>query len=131
MTAVAATDGAGPPAQHGCMDIRVVMRTGLAAALLAAGGAFAQNSTPLVMNDVTLPPAEERDSLGAIVLENSMVRAQREVFAARHTSLRLATVGRGANRVTRSARTKEDLQQQRDDDSLRLHEMGAGALAPR
>jgi hypothetical protein len=129
-TAVAATGGLHLPAQHGRMDIRVVMRTGLAATLLAAGGAFAQNSTPTVMNDLTLPPAEDRDSLGAIVLENSMVRAQREVFAARHTSLRVSSVGRGTIRASRSARTKEDLQQQREDESIRLHEMGAGALTP-
>jgi hypothetical protein len=119
------------------MDISIVMRTGAAAAALAAAAAFAQSPspsvmpTPAVMNDVTLPPAEDRDSLGAIVLENSMVRAQREAFAARHTSLNVAGVGRGAARVSRRAHTKEDLQQQREDESIRLHEMGAGALTPR
>ena len=112
------------------MDIAVVMRTGFAAALFAAGGALAQNSTPLVMNDVTLPPAEDRDSLGAIVLENSMVRAQRQAFAARQTSLQVSSVGRGTIRSTRKARAKEERQQQREDESLRLHEMGAGALTP-
>jgi len=135
-TAVAATGGAAVPAQHGRMEFRSVTpvaRAALAAAWFAAAGAFAQGPvpTPPVMNDVNLPPAEDRDSLGAIVLENSMVRAQREAFAARHASLRVSAVGRGTIRTTRNARAKEDLQQQREDESVRLHEMGAGALTPR
>lgn len=121
------------------MDIRLVTRPFFVAlALAAAGGAFAQSPTtpsviadPPVMNDVAPLPAENRDSLGAIVLENSMVRAQRQAFGARRTSMRVADVARGATRATRSAQTREELQQQRDDESLRLHEMGAGALTPR
>jgi hypothetical protein len=76
------------------------------------------------MNDVAPLPAEDRESLGAIVLENSMVRAQRRAFGARRTSLDVA----GASR---SARTKEELREQREEESLRLREMGAGSLTPR
>jgi hypothetical protein len=142
MTAGAATAVHGPATQHGCMDIRTVTRPIFALALAAAGSAFAQSTSPSVttpsvmasppvMNDTTPLPAEERDSLGAIVLENSMVRAQRQAFAARHTSVRVANVGRGLARTQRKAQTKEELQQQHDDESLRLREMGAGALTPR
>lgn len=113
------------------MDLSLALRAGFAAAFLAASTALAQSSTPAVMTDVTLPPAEERDSLGAIVLENSMVRAQRDAFAARHTSLRVSSPGRGVVRAGRATRTKQDLQQQREDESIRLHEVGAGSLTPR
>jgi hypothetical protein len=109
------------------MDISIVMRMGLAALGLAAGGAFAQSRTP-VQSDVGPPPAEERDSIGAVVLQNSMVRAQREALAGRYVPTRVTSVGRGVIRMTRSAHTKEELQQQREDDAIRLHEMGAGSL---
>jgi hypothetical protein len=117
------------------MDISVVMRCGWLAAALAAGGALAQSQTqteaqvePAVLTDVAPLPAEDRDSVGAIVLENSMVRAQRAALAGRYTPARVTSIGRGAMRAARSARTREELQQQRDEDAMRLHEMGAGAL---
>jgi len=123
------------------MDIRTVMRPVLAMTLAAAGSAFAQSTnpsvttpsvitTPAVMNDTLPLPAENRESLGAVVLQDSMVRAQREAFAARRTSLSVANVGRRVDRVQRKTQTKQELQQQRDDESLRLREMGAGALNP-
>ncbi|HTH80648.1 MAG TPA: hypothetical protein VL593_16870 [Ramlibacter sp.] len=123
------------------MDIRTVMRPVLAMTLAAAGSAFAQSTnpsvttpsvitTPPVMNDTLPLPAENRESLGAVVLQDSMVRAQREAFAARRTSLSVANVGRRVDRVQRKTQTKQELQQQRDDESLRLREMGAGALNP-
>ena len=117
------------------------MRPALAIALAAAGSAYAQSAdpsvtspsvitTPSVMNDAMPLPAENRESLGAVVLENSMVRAQRDAFAARHTSLSVANIGRSAARTQHKAQTRQDLQDQRDDESLRLREMGAGALRP-
>jgi hypothetical protein len=126
------------------MDIRTVMRPALApvvAIALVGGSAFAQSAnpsvtspsvitTPPVMNDTMPLPAEDRESLGAVVLENSMVRAQREAFAAHRTSLSVANVGRRVDRVQHKAQTKQERQQQRDDESLRLREMGAGALTP-
>jgi hypothetical protein len=126
------------------MDIRTVMRPALApvvAIALVGGSAFAQSTnpsvtspsvitTPPVMNDTMPLPAEDRESLGAVVLENSMVRAQREAFAAHRTSLSVANVGRRVDRVQHKAQTKQERQQQRDDESLRLREMGAGALTP-
>lgn len=107
----------------------------LVAAVLAATGAFAQSqssaiaqSTPAVMTDVSPLPAEERDSSGAIVLENSMVRAQREAFGGRYTPTQVSSVGRGVDRTLRTARTKEDLRQIRDEEEMRAREMGAGPL---
>jgi hypothetical protein len=118
-------------AQHRPMDFRTATRPIVALALAAAGGVLAQSpetpsvmTTPPVMNDVAPLPAEDRESLGAIVLENSMVRAQRRAFGARRTSLDVA----GASR---SARTKEELREQREEESLRLREMGAGSITPR
>jgi hypothetical protein len=139
-----ATDVFSRAAQHLCMDIRTVMRPALApvvAIALVGGSAFAQSTnpsvtspsvitTPPVMNDTMPLPAEDRESLGAVVLENSMVRAQREAFAAHRTSLSVANVGRRVDRVQHKAQTKQERQQQRDDESLRLREMGAGALTP-
>ena len=109
------------------MAIVIVMRIGLAAAGLAAGGALAQALTP-VQTDVAPLPAEDRDSVGAVVLENSMVRAQRQAFAGHYTRTRVTSVGRNVTRMERAARTKEELQQQREEDAIRLHEMGAGSL---
>jgi hypothetical protein len=116
------------------MVISMVMRAGILAAAVAAGTASAQSLTP-VQTDTGPPPAEDRDSVGAVVLENSMVRAQRaqrDAFRATgYSPTRVSSVGRGAARAMRAARTKEDLEQQREDDQVRLHEMGAGSLAPR
>lgn len=109
------------------MGIVIVMRSGVAAAVLAAGGALAQSLTP-VQTDVGPPPAEERDSVGAVVLENSMVRAQRQAVTGHFTQTRVSSIGRDVSRKQRAARTKEELQQQREDDAIRLHEMGAGSL---
>lgn len=130
MRVVAATAAGGPAGQHGAMGIVIVMRSGLAAAGLAAGAALAQPVTPVtpVQTDAGPPPAEERDSVGAVVLGNSMVRAQREAFGGRYTPTRVSDVGRGVMRRERAARTKQELQQQRDEDAIRLHEMGAGSL---
>lgn len=128
-TAIAATATAGPLAQHEGMAILSNLMRGAAAAIVAAAGccALAQAPAP-VQTDVGPPPAEERDSVGAVVLQNSMVRAQREALAGRYTPISVTSVGRNVIRATRAARAKEELQQQRDEDAIRLHEMGAGSL---
>jgi hypothetical protein len=116
------------------MDITVAMRTGALAVALAGGSALAQTQSdtpaqpePAVLTDVAPLPAEDRESVGAVVLGNSMVRAQRDV-AGRYTATSVSSVGRSAERAARTARTKEELKQQREEDAIRLHEMGAGAL---
>lgn len=113
------------------MNASSMIRCGAWAALLAAGSAYAQSRTP-VMTDVNPLPAEERDSVGAVVLQDSMVRAQRAVYlASRPRATNVEAVARAANDATRKARTKEDLKALRDDDQMRLREMGAGSLNPR
>ena len=72
----------------------------LAAAVVAMAGtvagpaAWAQATmpTPAVMTDTAPLPAQERQSLGAIVMEDSMVIAQRQAFpgAAQRTSFAIA-----------------------------------------
>jgi hypothetical protein len=117
------------------MDFSIVIRTGALIAVLAAGGVLAQTDSqaptqpePAVLTDVAPLPAEDRDSIGAVVLGNSMVRAQREAFRGSYTATSVSSVGRDAARAARAARTKEELKQQREEDAIRLHEMGAGAL---
>jgi hypothetical protein len=120
--------------------MKPLMRAGVMAAATALSmGALAQASaesnstgkpTPAIMTDTEPLPAEERDSVGAVVLETSMVRAQREAFPARYSPQRVNAVGRSADRAARAAQAKEDLAQQREDAQIRLHEMGAGSLTP-
>jgi hypothetical protein len=112
------------------MKASSLIRFGACAALLAAGGAYAQSLTP-VLTDVNPLPAEDRDSVGAVVLQDSMVRAQRAVYiASRSRATSVEAVAGAADRATRRAQTKEDLKALRDDDQMRLHEMGAGSLNP-
>ena len=108
------------------------------AAALVAGGVHAQtrptvtdsgNVAPVV-TDTGPPPAQDRNSMGAIVLEYSPVRAQREIMVER-TSARtgVATVGRGVLRATMEAQREADLAQARDDAvAEQLKQLGAGAL---
>lgn len=65
-----------------------------APALLAQTTAQTTAPTPHVMSDVEPLPASERESLGAIILEDSPVLAQREAFqrlAARNEAILLAS----------------------------------------
>ena len=89
----------------------------LAGVLLGTGGALAQTQPPPVMTDVAPLPAEERSSTGAIVLENSLVRAQREnAFQRSAAQTGVATVGRGVLRATLKAQAEADLAQARTGD---------------
>jgi membrane protein involved in colicin uptake len=113
------------------MDIRNVMRAGIAFAAFVAGGAFAQSKTP-VMTDVMMAPAEERSSIGAVMIETDMVIAQREAFGARYTPAYVAAIGRDVLRATRAQQLKEELAQRKESEALRLHELGGpGVLTPR
>jgi hypothetical protein len=109
------------------MRYAYLMRTAVAAATLGAGCVLAQ--TAPVLTDVGPPPAEERNSTGAIVLEDSLVRAQREnAFQRSASRTGVATVGRGILRATMEAQREADLAQARGsrapevfDRSLRNH----------
>ena len=94
------------------MNYLELMRSaGCAGALvLGVGGALAQAA----VTDASPPPAEERASTGAIVLENSLVRAQRERdFERVSTRTGVLSVGRGVMRETMKAQAQADLAQAR------------------
>lgn len=109
---------------------------GLFAALLGVGVAAAQSTTspatppaPAVATDAGPPPAEERTSTGAIVLENSLVRAQRDnAFGQDAQRTGVATVGRGATRAMSNAQLQSELARAREAEAQELHERGASSL---
>lgn len=118
------------------MNHRHTLCAGLLAALLGAGGAVAQTavspaapSTAPVVTDAGPPPAEERTSAGAIVLQNSLVRAQREnAFGQDAARTGVATVGRGTTRVMNNAQLSSELARAREAEALELRQRGAGSL---
>lgn len=110
------------------------MRIAALAAALGAGGVLAQTApAPAdpapVVSDVGPAPAHERSSMGAIVLDDSLVRAQRDRDFER-TSARtgVASVGRGVMRETLKARTREELAQAREAEAAELYRRGAGGM---
>jgi hypothetical protein len=109
------------------MNIRLFAGPAVAAALFGAGAALAQTAGR--MTDVGPPPAEERNSAGALVLENSMVRAQREkAFAESSSRTGVGTVGRGVLRATARAQKQAELASARESEAADLYRRGAGSL---
>lgn len=118
------------------MKYPLSMRLAVVAAALAAGGAFAQTAPSAaptgpspVVSDVGPPPAHERNSMGAIVLDESLVRAQRDRDFER-TSARtgVASVGRGAIRETMKIKAQADLAQARAAEAAELYRRGAAGI---
>jgi hypothetical protein len=102
-----------------------LMQSAALAMTLGAGCASAQTAS--VATDAAPPPAEDRGSAGAIVLENSLVRAQREnAFQKSSSRNGVATMGRDVLRATLRAKADADLAQAREAQSLELQRMGAG-----
>jgi hypothetical protein len=121
------------------MKSSLLMRAAMLMAVLGAGGAFAQTSQTLApgapdvgpvtpVTDVGPAPAQERDSIGAIVLDNSLVRAQRKAFGSRNASLRSDTFGRGVMHISAAARAKADRAQAREEEAIVLYQQGAGSI---
>jgi|GEM_PF-2307359 len=82
-----------------------------------------------VMSDVAPLPAEDRSSTGAIVLHNSLVRAQRDnAFSASGERTGISSVARSATRVLTGRRAEADMADARDEGNEHLKRMGAGAL---
>jgi len=112
----------------------ISLRCALLAAMLGAGGVLAQTSpSPTspdpVVSDVGPPPAEERSSVGAVVLENSLVRAQREqAFQRSAARTGVASIGRGVLRATRQKQTQADLAAVRLNEALEFQSRGASSL---
>ena len=98
------------------------------AAFLAAGAAHAQAPAAPV-TDVGPIAAEERDSNGAVVLENSLVRAQRnKAFAESSSRTGVGTVGRGVVRAKSRAEVQGELASARKLEAEELYRRGAGSL---
>jgi len=126
------------------MNYAILIRGAALVAALGAGSVLAQTKPadtgtsppavtdvgPLaVVTDVGPAPAQERDSLGAIVLENSLVRAQRQnAFERASSHTGVASVGRGVLRATVNAQREADLAQAREDQAAELYRRGAGGL---
>jgi len=116
------------------MNHPMLLRCVLLAASLAAGGALAQTSPSAtspqpVASDVGPPPAEDRSSVGAIVLDNSLVRAQREqAFERSAARTGVASIGRGVLRATRQEQTRSDLAALRLEQALDLQRRGSSSL---
>ncbi len=119
------------------MKYPILIRGVALAAALGTCGAFAQTRpsatdsgvAPPVLTDAGPAPAQERDSVGAVVLENSMVLAQRR-NAFEHASTRtgVASVGRGVLRATMRAQRQSELAQAREEEAAELYRRGAGGL---
>lgn len=120
------------------MRYPILMLGAAVAAALGAGGAFAQTTPAATENNGLLPPvltdagpapAQERDSMGAIVLETSPVRAQRQnAFQRSAARNRVASVGRRALRATLRAQRQSELEQAREEEAAELYRRGAGGL---
>lgn len=93
----------------------------LATALFAAGSAYAQNKQAPTMTDTAPPPASERSSVGAVILMEEPVLAQREAMlaAAERSAVDTTSMGAGPARVLRDVMVQEELKRQRE---LRLEE---------
>ncbi|HUR88946.1 MAG TPA: hypothetical protein VMZ74_07665 [Ramlibacter sp.] len=84
------------------------MRYLLIAAVCATTSAFAQ-VTPAVMTDTNYAPAEDRSSVGAVLLESQMVIAQRRAFGTRSTPDEVQAIGRGVMQATLAAAQAQDM----------------------
>lgn len=116
------------------MKYPISPRCALLAAVLGAGSVLAQTSPSAtspgsVVSDVAPLPAEERASVGAVVLENSLVRAQRErAFQRSAARTGVASIGRGVLRATRAKQTQADLASVRLNEALEFQDRGASSL---
>jgi hypothetical protein len=94
-----------------------------AAVVLAAGAcaaALAQTTpTPNVMVDTAPLPATERNSIGAVIMEDSMVIAQREHYQRVAVARDYRNIGREATRITLDEQRKADLAAARAAEATR------------
>ena len=101
------------------MKYPTLMHVAALAAALGAGGVLAQTRPAAsdggavaapVVTDAGPAPAQERSSMGAIVLENSLVRAQKQnAFERSSARTGVASVGRGVVGLTMKAQRQADL----------------------
>jgi hypothetical protein len=92
----------------------------LATALMGTGAALAQTSVPqpTVMTDAAPLPASERSSVGAVIMMDEPVLAQREaMLQAQERGPDTRNLGAGADRLNRRALTREEIEFQRALDA--------------
>ena len=93
---------------------------------LGVGAAVLAQATAPVATDAAPPPAEDRMSTGAVVLQDSLVRAQKaNEFQRSAAQTGVGSVGRGVLRATRKAQAEADLAQTRDTSPRGVPERGA------
>ncbi len=123
------------------MNKPILLRATLVLATLGAGSVLAQTvpspapaatSASPVVSDVGPRPAEDRSSVGAVVLEHSLVRAQRDqAFERSANRTGVASIGRGVLRATMQRQTEADLAALRLNEALEFHGRGAASLEGR
>jgi hypothetical protein len=95
----------------------------LATTVIGAGAALAQlQPQPQVMTDAAPLPATERSSLGAVIIMDQPVLAQREAMQAaqERNGVDTRALGAGPTRIMRDAQTRDQLELQRAlDEALR------------
>lgn len=81
---------------------------------------------PSVMTDAAPLPAQERDSVGAVILMDDPVLAQREAMAQAQARSGIDTraLGAGPPRILRRAQTPEEIEFQRALDEALRREQG-------
>lgn len=91
---------------------------GVLAGALLAGGAIAQVQ-PITMTDTAPTPAQERNSMGAVIMMDEPVLAQREQMqqAQERSGIDTRTMGAGPNRIMRRAISREELEFQKALDA--------------
>jgi hypothetical protein len=99
---------------------------GVLAGALLAGGAMAQTKQPepVTMTDTAPNPASDRGSMGAVILIDQPVLAQREALqqAQARTAVDTRTLGAGPNRIMQRALTKDEVEFQKAlDAAMREH----------
>ena len=119
------------------MKYPTLMQVAALAAALGAGGVLAQtrpaptdsSAVAPVVTDAGPAPAQERSSMGAIVLEHSLVRAQQQgAFERASSRTGVASVGRGVVGATMRAQRDADLAEAREAEAILLYKRGAAGL---
>lgn len=101
---------------------------GVLAGALLAGSAIAQDKQPepVTMTDTAPSPAGDRSSLGAVIMMDEPVLAQREALqqAQARSEVDTRSMGAGPNRIMRRAMTREQLEFQRALDAAMRQQQG-------
>lgn len=114
------------------MKYQAFVRT--AAAVLStaviSGAALAQASTTVPRSDVSPAPPEDRSSVGAVVMMDEPVLAQREQMQQMlaRGAVDTRTMGAGPARLLRGPLTKEEIEAQKALDAAEFQKNGARAL---